>query len=228
MSIEQDRDLTERVRRLAAVADRVRLRVVDELSGGDLAPGELQRQLDVASNLLAHHVNTLEWAGVLTRSRSEGDRRRTYLRLVPGAFDGLLPGGVRPVTRVVFVCTANSARSQLAHALWRRASQVPAASAGTEPADRVAPGAGAAARRHGLDLTRAHPSSLAEVLREKDYVVTVCDRAHEAFPADARVGEVRHWSVPDPVRVGTAAAFDAAYDDLAGRVSRLAPYLIPA
>lgn len=218
--------LSERVRRLAAVADPVRLRIVDELSAGDRAPGELEPLLGVPSNLLAHHLKTLEQAGVLTRRRSEGDRRRTYLRLVPGAFDGLLPGGARTVTRVLFVCTANSARSQLACALWRRASAVPAASAGTHPAGRVAAGAVAVARRHDLDLTRARPAFLGDVLRDDDLVVTVCDRAHELFP-HAPVREVRHWSVPDPVRVGTRAAFDAAYDDLAGRVARLAPHLIP-
>ena len=221
-------ELAARVRRLVAVADPTRLRIVDELMAGDQAPGELQQLLGVASNLLAHHLRMLEQAGVLTRRRSEGDRRRTYLRLVPGAFDGLLPGGTRQVTRVVFVCTANSARSQLAAALWARSSQVPATSAGTDPVDRVATGAVAAARRHELDLTRARPASLDDVLREDDYVITVCDRAHEAFPQPARVSQVRHWSVADPVPVGTASAFDAAYDDLAGRVDRLAPHLIPA
>lgn len=228
MSPELNRpELSDRVRRLAAVADPIRLRIVDELSAGDRAPGELEPLLGVASNLLAHHLKTLEQAGVLTRRRSEGDRRRTYLLLVPGAFDGLLPGGARTVTRIVFVCTANSARSQLACALWRRASAVPSASAGTHPAERVAAGAVAAARRHDLDLGSAHPAALGDVLRNDDCVITVCDRAHELLPHGQRPGELRHWSVPDPVRVGTAAAFDAAYDDLAARVSRLAPYLIP-
>jgi len=82
------------------------------------------------SNLLAHHLRTLEQAGVITRRRSEGDRRRAYLRLVPGTLDSLVAAPAAAVPRVLFVCTANSARSHLAAALWRRASHVPAASAG--------------------------------------------------------------------------------------------------
>ena len=80
------------------------------------------------SNLLAHHLAVLEQAGLVSRRRSEGDRRRTYLRLVPGAFDPLVRPLSRTARRVLFVCTANSARSHLAAALWRRASEIPAAS----------------------------------------------------------------------------------------------------
>jgi protein-tyrosine-phosphatase len=70
------------------------------------------------------------------------------------------------------------------------------------------------------------------MLRDGDYVVTVCDAAHEETSADDRERPVRlagasHWSVPDPVAAGTEAAFDAAYDDIAGRVADLAPRLSP-
>jgi hypothetical protein len=85
------------------------------------------------SNLLAHHLRVLEEAGLVTRRRSEGDRRRTYLHLVPGALGALAGPARQPTHRVPFVCTANSARSHLAAALWRQASEVPAASAGTHP-----------------------------------------------------------------------------------------------
>ena len=66
----------------------------------------------------------LEQARVITRRRSEGDRRRTYLRLIPGALDPLAAPPERMAGRVLFVCTANSARSHLAAALWRRASSL--------------------------------------------------------------------------------------------------------
>ena len=89
--------------------------------------------LAMPSNLLAHHLHVLEQAGIITRRRSEGDRRRTYLRLIPGALDPLAAPPARAALRVLFVCTANSARSHLAAALWRRASTVPAVSAGTHP-----------------------------------------------------------------------------------------------
>jgi protein-tyrosine-phosphatase len=92
----------------------------------------------------------------------------------------------------------------------------------------------AAARRRGLALVQERPQSLAGLLRDGDYVVTVCDAAHEGLPADTgsgarlRLAGLSHWSVADPVAVGTDAAFDDAYDDIAGRVADLAPRLTPA
>jgi len=216
-------DLDRRTRVHAALADPARLRIVDQLSYGDASPTDFQTLLGMSSNLLAHHLQVLDRAGLVTRHRSEADRRRSYLRLVPDALEGLLPDGVTHVQRVVFVCTANSARSQLAAALWSRASSVPVASAGTNPAPKVASGAVAAARRRGLRLAKTAPRQVADILTRDDYVVTVCDNAHEelgASPPECR--QRLHWSVPDPVRSGTDAAFDAAYDDLATRVAHLA------
>ncbi|GAA3549266.1 helix-turn-helix domain-containing protein [Nocardioides daeguensis] len=206
----------------AALADATRLRVVDLLTLGDAASSELSERLDVPSNLLAHHLKVLQGAGVVARHRSEGDGRRSYWRLVRAL--PVAPGGagLAVPARVVFVCTANTARSQLAAALWRGASTIPATSAGTRPAERVAPGARAAARRHALDLPDVAPQHLADVgPAGDDLVVTVCDLAHEELGSVSRV----HWSVADPVVTGTRAAFDRAYDELAARVAQLVPLL---
>ena len=222
-------DVERRARLHAALAEPLRLRIVDLLSLGDASPTELQAVLGIPSNLLAHHLRILEQAGIVERHRSHADRRRSYLQLLPHALAAALPGAAVPaaVPRVVFVCTANSARSQLAAALWQAASDVPVTSAGTHPADTIAAGAAAAARRHGLKLASTRPQSLAAVLTEGDYVVTVCDNAHEELAADAAPPVVSklHWSVPDPARTGTDDAFDEALDDLARRVTRLAPRL---
>ena len=212
-------DLERRAARHAALADPARLAIVDRLSLGDLAPTELQQTLGLTSSLLAHHLKVLEGEGMIERHRSEGDGRRTYIHLLPGALDGLVPGRTASARRVVFVCSANSARSQLAAALWRLASDVPTASAGTRPADRIAPGALAAAARHGIPLTSAAPRALDDVLSADDFVVTVCDNAHEELPSLPAL----HWSVPDPVRVGTARAFEAAVTDLTLRVGDFLP-----
>jgi protein-tyrosine-phosphatase/DNA-binding transcriptional ArsR family regulator len=232
-------DFESRVAGLSALAEPVRLRIVDLLGGGDASPGELRSRLELPSNLLAHHLKVLEDAGIVSRHRSHADKRRTYLRLHRDSLAGLLPTtpaahGVA-ADRVVFVCTANSARSQLAAALWRSASPVPVTSGGTRPGAAIAPGAVAAARRHGLTLVQERPQSLDDLLRDGDYVVTVCDAAHEELGAAdpgsgsrLRLAGVSHWSVPDPVAVGTPDAFDAAYDDLAGRIADLAPLLAPA
>ena len=130
-----------------------------------------------------------------------------------------LGGPPIPTTRrVVFVCTANTARSHLAAALWRRASRLDVTSAGTHPGPRIHRGALATARRHHLDLPEVPPRLLIDALAEGDLVVTVCDRAHE------EIGDLAwaHWSIPDPVPEGTRSAFDAAHDALAVRVGVLA------
>lgn len=226
----EEAGLGARAARYAALADPVRLRIVDLLALGDRAPTELQEELGISSSLLAHHLNVLEDTGLAVRTRSEGDRRRSYVRLRPNALDGLAPA--RPVAsagrgaaqRVVFVCTANSARSQLAAALWERASALPVASAGTHPADAIEAGALAAAGRHGIALDARTPRALTEVLDTDDWIVTVCDSAHEELGGLVAL----HWSVPDPVRVGTDAAFDAAVEELARRVDDLAPRMSAA
>ncbi len=227
-------DAERRARALSALADPARLAVVDALVLGDTSPGELGTRLGLASNLLAHHIGVLEREGLVVRHRSQADRRRSYLRLVPGALDGLLPGpdngtpaaAVPAVTRVVFVCTANSARSQLAAALWSRASRVPATSGGTHPAPALAPGALAAARRHHLSLLQGTPRLLPQ-LTDEDYLVTVCDNAYEDLRHAGAPTRRAHWSVPDPVPVGDEQAFEDAYADLEGRVATLARHLAP-
>ncbi|HEY4461103.1 MAG TPA: helix-turn-helix domain-containing protein [Streptosporangiaceae bacterium] len=214
-------ELERRAAVYAALADPARLAITDGLADGDASPSELAGMLAMPSNLLAHHLKVLEATGLVTRHRSEGDRRRTYLRLVPGVLDTLAGPHGRAARRVVFVCTANSARSHLAAALWRRVSPVPAASAGTRPAERIHPGAVDAAGRHQLPLPRLRPRHISDVLHDGDLVVTVCDLAHEELGAQAAV----HWSVPDPVPAGDPGSFDAALTELDRRITRLAPRL---
>jgi ArsR family transcriptional regulator, arsenate/arsenite/antimonite-responsive transcriptional repressor / arsenate reductase (thioredoxin) len=205
----------------AALADPARLRITDALCDGDASPKQLGAMLAMPSNLLAHHLRVLEQAGIITRRRSEGDRRRSYLQLIPGVLESLAGPAARTAPRVLFVCTANSARSHLAAALWRQASSIPAASAGTHPAAAIDPGAIDAATRHGLPLPRRRPRHIADVRHDGDLVVTVCDLAYEELGDLAAV----HWSVPDPVPVGDPGSFDAALAELVHRVERFAPRL---
>jgi protein-tyrosine-phosphatase/DNA-binding HxlR family transcriptional regulator len=221
MTTERTAELKRRAEVHAALADPARLRIIDTLTVGDAAPSELAAMLAMPSNLLAHHLRVLESVGLLTRTRSEGDQRRSYLRLVPDGLDTLICGNARVARRVLFVCTANSARSHLAAALWRRASDVPVASAGTHPAARIDPGAIAAAKRHGLPLRRLRPRVIGDVREAGDLVITVCDLAHEELGDLAEL----HWSVPDPVHAGNPAAFDRTFAELARRVGDLAPRL---
>ncbi|WP_073260964.1 helix-turn-helix domain-containing protein [Cryptosporangium aurantiacum] len=210
----------------AALGEPVRLAIADRLALSDASPGELGAQLGVPTNLLAHHLRVLEDAGLIRRGRSEGDRRRSYLQLVlddPAAARLTTPLAAGLPTenapRVVFVCTRNSARSQLAAAAWAQVSPVPAASAGTHPAPRVHSRALRTARRHGLHLDATTTARLADVVRPGDLLVAVCDNAHEELTDAERH---LHWSVPDPAPADTDDAFEAAYQQLTARVDRLA------
>lgn len=213
-------DVVARARVHAALGDVVRLSIVDRLVVSDASPGELGRLLDLPTNLVAHHIRVLEDVGLVTRTRSEGDRRRSYLRLVPERLTHSVVPGIVAGARVVFVCTHNSARSQFAAAMWGERSSVPAASGGTEPADRVHPRAVRCGRRHGLDLSRVRPVSVEGVVRPGDLVISVCDQAHEQLPTG---GTRLHWSVPDPARVDTDRAFEDAYAEISRRVDQLLP-----
>ena len=201
--------------RHAALGDPTRLAIVDELALSDRSPIELQQQLQVPSNLLAHHLEVLRSAELISRSRSSGDGRRRYIRLERAAFAGLMPGGHVERGAALFVCAENSARSQMAAALWREIAHAPGESAGTRPADRVHPGAVAAAARAGLDLSAARPRDLRELPTVPSLVVTVCDLAHEDLEPQPHW---LHWSIKDPVPVGTPQAFDAALAELRERM----------
>ena len=207
-----------RATRHAALGDPVRLAIVDELAASDRTPVELRQQFGLESNLLAHHLDVLDGAGLIQRTRSSGDGRRRYVHLLRPALGDLDVGTTAVAGPALFVCTLNSARSQLAAALWHELTGAEAASAGTHPADAVHPGAVAAGQRAGLDLSAATPKTLADVA-EPALVVTVCDRAHEELPANP---SWLHWSVPDPVTGGTDAAFDATVAELTERITAIA------
>ncbi len=81
------------------------------------------------------------------------------------------------------------------------------------------------AHRHQLDLDPTGTAHVADVVRDDDLVIAVCDNAHEGLTDQLRPR--LHWSVPDPVRVDTDEAFESAYADLADRVARLAPAVLP-
>ncbi len=212
-------DLTQRADIHAALGNSARLAIVDSLYFSDRSPSELKELLGMESNLLAHHLEVLDEAGLICRLRSSADKRRRYLRLDLGRLSSSLPIPILKNGSVLFVCTRNSARSQMAAALWNKLSDNPAESAGTEPAELVHPLAVETAARHGLDLTGAVPKNLDAITTLPQIVVTVCDHANERL----RQWQERrlHWSVPDPIERGEIGAFEDAFNMLEERVSTL-------
>jgi|SRR5919201_4405601 arsenate reductase len=134
--------------------------------------------------------------------------------------------GPQPV-RVLFLCTQNSARSQMAEALLRERGRgrFEAGSAGTAPAPRVNPNAVEQLKRRGIDWS-GRPKTIAEVADERwDIAITVCDNAREAYPIlPGRVSA--HWGIADPASVGgdddaRRHAFRHAADVLEERIEQL-------
>lgn len=219
-----DLELVHRAHVHAALGDPHRLAVVDALHLSDRSPSELAALLGVGSNLMAHHLGVLADLGIIVRVASEGDRRKRFVQLVPSGLSGLQLGNPVQAQRIVFVCTENSARSQLAEAMWNRGNTVPATSAGIAPAARLHPGTLRVATRLGLDLTNSYPKPLPELSRD-DLVISVCDRAHAALTGQRDICAF-HWSIPDPAASNAANTFDQVAAALANRISTLGPNII--
>lgn len=210
-------NLTEQALVHAALGDEYRLAIVRELEVGDHTPGDLAVLLGLPTNLLAHHVNVLEQAGLVERRVSEGDHRRRYLVFRHETLWAVGVGSARPAGRVVFVCTHNSARSQYAAAVYGQHTGEQTNSAGRTPADRVHPLAVRVAAERGIDLSGAVPAGYDSLEGSFDLVVSVCDRAgeDETVPAGRHI----HWSVPDPVAAGGVGAFRRTFDDVDRRMA---------
>jgi len=131
--------------------------------------------------------------------------------------------------RVLFVCTGNSARSQMAEAILnaKGKGRVTAASAGSRPAARVNPYAIETLREFQIPWAGNAPRGIDGLEREQwDFVVTVCDRAKESCPIFPGRPTLAHWSIPDPAEVEgddptRRAAFRTAFLDLSHRIDLL-------
>ncbi len=206
--------LQQRADAFAALGDPRRLEIAEELSRSDRTPGELIEKFELSSALLAHHLDVLERAGLVERTNSHADGRKRFVRLLP-RHRAMLNIATAP-REVTFVCTHNSARSQLAAALWRKIVGTRADSAGTQPAAVVHPLAIKVAKRYRLDLNSARPTLYDQRVRRGSTVITVCDQSHDDL-ADSL--SRLHWSLPYPVESGTPTAFEATYQQLIERMT---------
>lgn len=225
--------MEHRAARHAALADPLRLRITDLVMDSDLSSSELRDALEISSNLLAHHLGVLERAQVVDRLRSEGDRRRSYVRIRPQVHSMLSlermssPGDCPDLGGIVFVCTGNSARSPFAAALWNRSTRgethrVAATSAGTHPAPRVPEKAIEAAQRFGVDLSDHAPRPLEED-PSRGRTIILCDRAYEELaPTDPKGAGRRHWTVPNPGPSKAEDAYERVFCEIAERIELLA------
>lgn len=207
---------------LELAAHPIRWRLLTELAGRDLRVNELCARLELAQNLASYHLARLRSAGVVRSRRSAADGRDTYYALdlercgalLAQAGAALHPGlrgtpsvtaaANRPPARtrasVLFLCTGNSARSQMAEALLEASGGdlVSVGSAGSHPKE-LHPAAVAVMRKRGIDIA-GRPTKHLDAFRHKrlDYVVSLCDRVREVCPEFPGHPETMHWSIPDP------------------------------
>ena len=136
--------------------------------------------------------------------------------LHPGLAASASQGAV-PQASVLFLCTGNSSRSQMAEALYPGE----AASAGSDPKP-LHPYAVQVMRDRGIDISTRRSKHLSEVAgRRFDYVISLCDRVREVCPEFPGAPEAMHWSIPDPAREGTLSAFEHTATELETRIGFL-------
>jgi protein-tyrosine-phosphatase/DNA-binding transcriptional ArsR family regulator len=195
----------------------LRWRLLTELARSDRQVSELRDLLGQPQNLVSYHLARLRAGGLVAARRSSADRRDTYYRvdltrcgellteagraLHPGL--ALVPapaGGVRARTRVLFLCTGNSARSQMAEALLGQlgGDMIEAASAGSHPKP-LHPSAVRAMREYGIDISGHLPKYLGTFAGQRfGYVISLCDRVREVCPEFPGHPQMIHWSIADP------------------------------
>ena len=232
---------------LRLAGDPVRWRLLKELAGSDRRVHELMGLVARPQNVVSYHLGRLRSAGLVSARRSSADGRDTYYRVDLARFgtllvetgralhpglqlaEGTAGGPGRPpgvvVARLLFLCTGNSARSQMAEALAsaRSGGRVEAASAGTHPKPMHA-NTVRVMRERGIDVDSHRSKPVSGFSGQRfDHVITLCDKVREVCPEF--VGHPRRilWSIADPSASGdgdeaTLPAFRQTADEVEARV----------
>jgi ArsR family transcriptional regulator, arsenate/arsenite/antimonite-responsive transcriptional repressor / arsenate reductase (thioredoxin) len=233
---------------LSLAGHPVRWRLLNDLAHSDRRVGELCARLELPQNLVSYHLGRLRAEGVVSRRRSAADGRDSYyvleldrcgellsgagsalhpgLRLAPTRPDPTAPAARQRRARVLFLCTGNSARSQMAEALAEHmgAGVVEARSAGSHPKP-LHPNAIRALRDRGIDIAGRRSKHMDEFSGQRfEYVISLCDRVREVCPEFPGHPDLIHWSIPDPGREPggdsrTYPAFERTAAELARRIA---------
>ena len=235
---------------LKLLAHDLRWKLVTALARSDHRVHELVRLLEQPMNLVSYHLKQLRDQYLVTERRSSADGRDVYYSLDLDALRtryfatgaALHPSlaitdetpldrtdaDTRPARRVLFLCTHNSARSQMAEGILRHfaGSRVEAFSAGSQPS-AVHPDAVQVLAAIGIDISQQRSKHLDQFADQSfDYIITVCDRVREVCPVFPDDPECIHWSFADPAAVEDAAAREHAFQQTAQQLLTRVRYLL--
>lgn len=233
---------------LKLLAHDIRWQLLLALAKSDYRVNELVKLIKEPANLISYHLKSLRTKDLVTERRSSADSRDIYYSLNLDQFrkmyfetgQALHPAlgtqdeletkvVVAAPARVLFLCTHNSARSQMAEALLRQmgSKRVEVLSAGSEPTN-IHPLAIKVMSGRGIDLSTHRSKHLEEFSGQSfDYVISVCDKVREVCPIFPGNPEHIHWSFPDPVAIeGNKQTQERGFEETARGLTTRIQYLL--
>jgi ArsR family transcriptional regulator, arsenate/arsenite/antimonite-responsive transcriptional repressor / arsenate reductase (thioredoxin) len=239
---------------LRLAAHPLRWELLCQLARSDRQVRELTALTGRPQNLVSYHLGRLRSGQLVSARRSSADARDAYYTADLDRLGGLLAATGRALhpglrlapaptgpgrsagsaaARVLFLCTGNSSRSQIAEALARERSGgcIEAFSAGSRPRP-LHPCAVRVMAGRGISLAGHRPRHLDEFAGQHfDYVITLCDKVREICPEFPGRPEPVHWSIPDPAAADDAAApgcpaFERTAADLETRIKFLVTAIV--
>jgi protein-tyrosine-phosphatase len=238
---------------LRLLAHEIRWKILVLLGRSDYCVQEIVRQLEQPQNLVSYHLRRLYDQNLVTERRSSADGRDIYYSLDINMLRTLYfaaADSLNPVlntndvdialqeavshlpskkVRVLFLCTHNSARSQMAEGILRHLSggRIEGFSAGSQPTD-LHPLALKVMAKMGIDISQQRSKHLDEFLDQSfDYIVTVCDSVRETCPTFPSDPECVHWSFIDPASVeGSEKERYRAFEQVALQLTNRIRYLV--
>lgn len=228
------------------LANDVRWGVLKALASSDHQVNELVTLVQQPMNLVSYHLKKMREDALVTTRRSEADGRDVYYSLdldllrqlfleagralhpaISAALPTFNPSRLLP-QRILFLCTHNSARSQMAEGLLRHLSQgrLQVSSAGSHPTT-VHPYAVETMAQMGIDIQEQRSRALESFVEQPfDYVITVCDKAREVCPTFPGSGPQLHWGFPDPLSIADDRARAEAFAETAERLKSRIEYFL--
>src|SRR5450755_375714 len=229
---------------LKALAHELRWKILVFLAHSDHSVAEIVHFLSQPQNVVSYHLRKRREHRVVTERRSSADSRDVYYSLDLDSFRLLYQATgemVHPAMHsedliqektewhlpasplhVLFLCTKNSARSQMAEGILRHLSRqaIEVYSAGSQPSS-LHPFALRAMATMGIDISQQHSKHVDEFQDQSfDYIVTVCDRMREVCPSFPGDPTMIHWSIPDPIEV------EGTYEEQYRAFEQTARYLL--